>query len=82
MTGQKIKGIPCSKREIQIIACICNGCSSKLTANLLNISYHTVNTHIKNIMSKTDCYSRGAILSFIKAERKTGLLAAVMESDI
>jgi DNA-binding CsgD family transcriptional regulator/ABC-type dipeptide/oligopeptide/nickel transport system ATPase component len=70
MSGAEISGIKCSKREIEIIACICNGCSSKITANILNISHHTVNTHIKNIMSKTNCYSKGAILRFVETSEE------------
>lgn len=66
----KIDGIDYSEREIEIISCMCNGCSSKLTANLLHISYHTVNSHVKNIMGKMNCFSRTAIMRVIEDSDK------------
>ncbi len=42
-----------SKREIEVLSYIAKGLSSKETADKLNISIHTVNTHRKNIMEKT-----------------------------
>ena len=42
-----------SEREIDVLHFIAKGFSNKETADKLNISIHTVNTHRKNIMEKT-----------------------------
>lgn len=52
----KIDGIDYSEREIEIISCMCNGCSSKLTANLLHISHHTVNSHVKKYHGENELF--------------------------
>ncbi|UUC44781.1 LuxR C-terminal-related transcriptional regulator [Flavobacterium cerinum] len=44
-------------RERQILQLIVTGKSTNEIADLLNISRHTVNTHRKNILSKSDCKS-------------------------
>ena len=66
----KINGINYTDREIEIISCMCNGCSSKLIANILSISPYTVDSHIKNIKGKMNCFSRGAIIRFIETSEK------------
>lgn len=43
-----------SKREIEILDLILQGKSSRKIADLLTISEHTVNTHRKHILSKTN----------------------------
>ena len=62
----KINKINYSKREIEIISCMCNGCSSKIIAGILNISPYTVDSHIKNIKGKMNCFSRNAIVNFVE----------------
>jgi DNA-binding CsgD family transcriptional regulator len=42
-----------SEREIDVLKLLTKGMSNKETAEKLNISIHTVNTHRKNIMDKT-----------------------------
>lgn len=42
-----------SERETEVLVLLAQGLSSKLIADKLNISVHTVNTHRKNITSKT-----------------------------
>jgi DNA-binding CsgD family transcriptional regulator len=44
-----------SKREIDILKWACDGCSSKLIANKLHLSIHTVNNHRKNMLHKSRC---------------------------
>lgn len=44
-----------SKREINVLRCICDGMSSKQIAEKLNISIHTINNHRKNMLGKTNC---------------------------
>ena len=46
---------PISKREINVLRCICDGMSSKQIAEKLNISIHTINNHRKNMLGKTNC---------------------------
>jgi DNA-binding CsgD family transcriptional regulator len=56
-----------TKREKVIIAMISNGKSSKEIAEELFVSIHTINTHRKNIIRKTDCNSFAALLKFALA---------------
>lgn len=42
-------------RETQILSNIANGESFNEIARILNVSPHTINTHKKNILRKTDC---------------------------
>ena len=56
-----------TKREKVIISMIANGKSSKEMADELFISIHTINTHRKNIIQKTDCRSFAALLKFAMA---------------
>lgn len=44
-----------TKREKEVLSQIIQGCSSKEIAESLFISIHTVNTHRKNILSKSGC---------------------------
>ena len=53
-----------TQREKMIITMISKGRSSKEIASELIISIHTVHTHRKNIIQKTDCNSISALLNF------------------
>ncbi|MGG5506685.1 MULTISPECIES: LuxR C-terminal-related transcriptional regulator [unclassified Myroides] len=55
-----------TKREIEVLGLIHEGYQSKEIATILNISYHTAQTHRKNILSKT------ASSSLIEVFKKTG----------
>lgn len=46
-----------SERETDVLRLLAKGLSNKEIADKLNISVHTVNTHRKNIMDKTDIRS-------------------------
>ncbi|MFL0799581.1 MAG: response regulator transcription factor [Agarilytica sp.] len=48
-----------TSRENDILICIAKGCSSTEIAGLLNISSHTVSSHVKNIYRKLDIHSKG-----------------------
>lgn len=61
-----IKGIKFTHRELDIIAFIISGRSSKKIAALLSISPRTVENHIRNIMVKLECNSRECIIDFIE----------------
>ncbi len=60
-----------SQREKDIVKCIEQGLTYKEISLRLNISSHTVHTHIKNIYEKLQAKDRGEAL--IKA-RKTGII--------
>jgi DNA-binding CsgD family transcriptional regulator len=42
-----------SEREVDVLRCLAKGLSNKETADTLNVSIHTINSHRKNIMDKT-----------------------------
>lgn len=56
-----------TKREKMIITMVANGKSSKEIAEELFISIHTVHTHRKNIIQKTECQSFANLLKFAVA---------------
>jgi DNA-binding NarL/FixJ family response regulator len=52
-----------TKREIEVVHFLLKGMSYKEIANSLNISFFTVNDHVKNIYTKLDINSKGELLS-------------------
>lgn len=46
-----------TKREIEIISLIAKGLSSKDIGKKLTISHHTVDTHRRKILEKSDCHN-------------------------
>ena len=52
-----------TKREKEILSYIVSGLSSKKIAEKLFVSYHTVNTHIKNIYEKLHVNSKSGVVS-------------------
>lgn len=60
-----------SKREKEVIQHLTLGATSKEIADKLFISLHTVHTHRKNILRKTNCTSKEQLVSFCK---KNGVL--------
>lgn len=46
-----------SKREVEVLSFLCNGRSHKSIANFFNISSRTVETHVRNIVSKSGTVS-------------------------
>ncbi len=63
-----------TKREIDIIACLCNARGTGKMAVFLSIDKRTVETHIRNIMSKLECNGRDNIIDFIERANKIHLL--------
>lgn len=47
-----------TKQEVRIINMVCQGSKNNEVANNLNISTHTVNTHINNVYRKTHSHNR------------------------
>lgn len=63
---KRIREVDFTQREIDVIACLLNGRSSKTISSFLNVSPRTVETHVRNIMHKLECHSRGSIIDFIE----------------
>ena len=53
-----------SKRELEIVKLMAEGYSSKLIADKLFISFHTVNTHRQKIIEKTNSKNTGGVVQF------------------
>src|ERR1700726_440719 len=65
-----IGGVPLTRREVDIIACILSGRAVKKIASFLLISPKTVENHIRNIMQKLGCRTQGGIIDFIEKSNK------------
>ncbi|WP_394247170.1 response regulator [Vibrio profundi] len=55
---------PLSRREEAVLKLVAEGASSKKIANLLNISYRTVETHRQNIKHKLDIHSTAELAKY------------------
>lgn len=53
-----------SERELEILKMVAEGLSSKEIAEKLHLSYHTINTHRKNILKKLSCKSAAELLNY------------------
>jgi DNA-binding CsgD family transcriptional regulator len=53
-----------SKRELEIVKLMAEGCSSKHIADKLFISFHTVNTHRQKMIEKTNTKNTGGLIQF------------------
>lgn len=73
---QKINNIKLTRREIDIISCLLNGRSVKVISRFLPIKPKTIETHIRNIMTKLECSSRDGIIDFIE---KSGTFSIIKE---
>jgi DNA-binding CsgD family transcriptional regulator len=69
-----INTIRFSLREIDIIACLISGKSTKAIALFLKVAPKTVETHIRNIKSKVNCSSKEELISFIEKSNKYSLI--------
>lgn len=61
-------------REIDVIAFIISGRTTKKIASFLSIAPKTVDNHIHNIMMKLECHSRGNIVDFIEKSGKFSIV--------
>lgn len=57
-------GCVLSPREIEILTLLSKGESSKLIADKLNISVHTVNNHRKRMLEKTGCKNTSELINY------------------
>ena len=53
-----------NKRELEIVKLLAEGYSSKLIADKLFISFHTVNTNRQKIIEKTHSKNTGGVVQF------------------
>ncbi|OJW47905.1 MAG: hypothetical protein BGO67_03170 [Alphaproteobacteria bacterium 41-28] len=65
-----INNIHFTAREIDLVACLLSARRTSKIAFLLSIDPRTVETHIRNIMSKLGCHTREGIIDFIEASDK------------
>ena len=66
-TAPEVKGQPTpafSDRELEVLSLIARGMSSKLVADELGISPHTIDKHRKNMMLKTGSKNFSEVISF------------------
>jgi ATP/maltotriose-dependent transcriptional regulator MalT len=64
-------GQPLSPKETEVLALVARGFSYGETANLLNISVHTVHSHVRNIYGKLSVSSK---TEAVYEARQLGLL--------
>lgn len=69
-----VNNIHFTKREADVIACLLNARGTSKIAFLLSIAQRTVETHIRNIMSKLECNTREGIIDFFEASDKLSLM--------
>jgi DNA-binding NarL/FixJ family response regulator len=53
-----------SKRETQVLTLLAEGLSYKMVADKLGVSFHTINTHTKNIYEKLHVQSLGEAIAY------------------
>ncbi|GMQ46160.1 response regulator transcription factor [Vibrio sp. 10N] len=64
ITPTAVKSNPLSRREESVLKLVAQGCSSKKIAQMLNISYRTVETHRQNIKHKLDLHSTAELAKY------------------
>ncbi len=73
-TANKPKAFKFSNRELDILACFLNDVQTKKIASYLSLSSATVETHIRNLMTKIGCNSRKEIIAFIEQSEHNQLI--------
>lgn len=61
LCGKKISG-----REKEVVLLLMQGCSTKIIADQLQISFNTVETHRKNLLKKMQCKTTGELVHKLK----------------
>lgn len=61
--GEVAERYQLSKREIEVVQMICEGCTNREIGDQLYISEHTVKDHIKNIMRKMEVATRNELVA-------------------
>lgn len=60
---KKEDGITLTPKEIEVLKLLTDGLNYKMVAAQLNISFHTVNSHVKKIYEKLQVHSMGEAIS-------------------
>ena len=55
---------PLSERETEVLVLLAEGLSYKMIADRLGLSFHTMNTHTKNIYEKLHVASLGEAIAY------------------
>lgn len=71
---ETISDIKFTPREIDVIAFIANGRTTKKIASFLSIAPRTVDNHIHSVMMKVECHSRENIIDFIEKSGKSSII--------
>lgn len=58
-----------TQKEREVLKLLTEGLSYKMVADRLQISYYTVNTHVKNIYGKLQVHSIGEAVSYAMKNR-------------
>lgn len=66
---EKYKGVYLTHREVQCLAYLTSGYSAKRIAQLFNISYRTVESHLATIRTKLYCRTRSELISTVIEEK-------------
>jgi tetratricopeptide (TPR) repeat protein/DNA-binding CsgD family transcriptional regulator len=77
---KKINNISFSPREIDVMACLFKGRTTKKIANILSISPKTVSTHLRNIMLRLETNSREGIIDCIEKDNKSATFQEYYEN--
>jgi DNA-binding CsgD family transcriptional regulator len=56
------KAPPVTRKEYEVLQLISNGCSSKKIAEHLHISFHTAETHRKNLLGKFEAANTAELM--------------------
>lgn len=70
----KISNILFTSREIDVISCIVHLKGAKKIADILDISYRTVEGYIQNILTKTSSSSQERIKDFVESSEQLSLI--------
>lgn len=66
-----------SQREIEVLAFLCNGRSHKFIASVLNVSVRTVESHVRNIVTKSALASMEHVLNSLTFSGDINILNSI-----
>lgn len=66
-----------SKRELEVLALVCNGRSHKFAADVLGVSLKTIDAHVRNMVLKSGCVSVEHLNNAIAVSGKYGYLSDI-----
>lgn len=79
LLSKPLQGIALTKREVQVLYLICNGCTNKVVAECMGLSERTTEYYVKNIRTKTKTNSK---LELVRHVIQTDFLQRVDNSDL